>query len=144
VHAMNIAMAGTGQPEWNHTYNCCMRHLKDKTGHITSVYCLVITDDVSLGHPCCAVHDCKEPLIMSKHQYCPSYLGMKDKCAVMSCAVVADPGFWTCPKPGHQAAEDRFTECGKVMFQLKEPLVKTYKMRTVDAVASIHLPPKGS
>jgi hypothetical protein len=70
--------------------------------------------------------------------------GMKDKCAVVSCTVAADPGFRTCPKPGHRAAEDCFTEHGKAMFQLKEHLAKTYKMRTIDAVASIHLPPEGS
>ncbi|KAF8588323.1 hypothetical protein K439DRAFT_1276670, partial [Ramaria rubella] len=78
-----------------------------------------VTDGMSLGHPCCAVHDCKEALPMSKHHFCERHLSCMTICAVEVCSAVAESGFCTCSEPSHRAAETRYKEHGTAMFQLQ-------------------------
>ncbi|KZT04193.1 uncharacterized protein LAESUDRAFT_738004 [Laetiporus sulphureus 93-53] len=96
LHARNMLLASSGQedaPEALHS---------------------VVTDGVSIGHPCCAVHDCMQLLIMTKDtRYC-SVHAAKDK--------LADAGFMTCLLPSHCALESFKQLENKAMFQLKHCL----------------------
>ena len=117
-------MAGTGQLAWNHACDWCAQYVVGDNGKLVAVYWSVMTDGVSLGHPCCAVHDCKIPLTTNKHHYCPIHSSLSNLCVVVSCQALAMEGFKTCGDPQHWATEDRFTEWGKAMFLLKKRLVK--------------------
>ena len=57
IKACNFAMAGMGQPAWSHACNLCTKHVKDAQGDLIAADCLVVTDVISLGHPCCLVHN---------------------------------------------------------------------------------------
>ncbi|KAF8581266.1 hypothetical protein K439DRAFT_1515207 [Ramaria rubella] len=86
-------MAGTGQPEWNHACNLCTKHLLDEKGNIIAVYSTVVMDGISLGHPCCGIHDCKEPLALNADRYCQVHTDLSNKCAVVKCHANPDEGY---------------------------------------------------
>ncbi|KAF8576846.1 hypothetical protein K439DRAFT_1622535 [Ramaria rubella] len=119
IQACNLAMAGTGQPAWNHACNLCMKHIKDASGNFIRAYRSVVTDGISLGHPCCAVHDCKELLPTNKHRYCPQHAHLSSQCAVSTCHANIEAGFCTCGHPTHHTAEQHYSDHGSAMFQLK-------------------------
>lgn len=125
VEARNRALAGPGHPEWNHACLRCTHHIKDDTGQITAVYRSAVSDGISLGHPCCALHDCKIPLANNKHRYCPTHSSMRDECVVEACSALAIAPFHTCEIPSHRLAEERHLERSKAMFQLKHRLAKS-------------------
>ena len=126
VHTRNLEIAGTSQPEWNHACNQCTHHIRDEIGGIVGAYRSVFTDGISLGHPCCAIHDCKEPLVNSKHHFCPLHMAWADRCVVWGCLASAETPFHTCTDPAHRDAEQRYTKRGKAMFQLKQRLAKNF------------------
>ncbi|KAF9524704.1 hypothetical protein CPB83DRAFT_736234, partial [Crepidotus variabilis] len=78
-----------------------------------------ISDGISSGRPCCAVHDCKQPLESVKHHFCPPHRDKSQHCAVVHCDKKAEPGFRTCSLPNHRKCEESYVEQGKAMFQLK-------------------------
>ncbi|KIJ37994.1 hypothetical protein M422DRAFT_177245 [Sphaerobolus stellatus SS14] len=41
----------------------------------------VVTNSVTFCHPCCAVHDCVNPLLTDQHMYCTRHAEYKKKCA---------------------------------------------------------------
>ncbi|KAF8576463.1 hypothetical protein K439DRAFT_1664598 [Ramaria rubella] len=126
IEACNVAMTGTGQPEWNHACSLCTRHLKNEKGEITAVFRSVVTDGIAMGHPCCVVHDCKEPLPTNKYRYCNTHTDLSDQCAVSNCHSDRDPGFRTCTVRAHCDAEEQYEDRGKAMFQLKSRLADIY------------------
>ncbi len=82
--------------------------------------CSCITDGISIGHPCCAVHNCPNPLVMKKGvRYCQEHQIQEDHCSVLSCKSKASPGFRTCAKPTYRRLEDYLCLENKAMFQLK-------------------------
>ncbi|TFY52205.1 hypothetical protein EVJ58_g10145 [Rhodofomes roseus] len=122
LHARNARLAGPGQELWNHACDLCCWVSKDAGGSIRAVHS-VVTDGVTLGHPCCAVHDCKEPLRNSKGaRYCMVHVALENKCAVVECNQNAETGFATCSTAGHRALEDFKKLENKAMFQLKSRL----------------------
>lgn len=123
ITAHNIAMSGTGQPSWNHACHLCTKHLKDDHGNNIGVYRSVVTDGISLGHPCCTIHDCKEPL-RSNHDYCALHHDAQSKCAVVTCQEPAEEGFRTCVLPNHHMTEEHYLDHGREMLQLNWPLAK--------------------
>ena len=79
----------------------------------------VVVDGVTIGHPCCAIHDCKEPLPNSKARYCLSHKDEANKCRVSDCHSRASDGFETCSNSECRKAEQFRKASGKAMFQLK-------------------------
>jgi hypothetical protein len=48
---------------------------------------VVVTDGVTVGHPCCAIHNCFTALGNNRHQYCPEHAPLYDhKCAIIGCS----------------------------------------------------------
>ncbi|KAF8578628.1 hypothetical protein K439DRAFT_1247453, partial [Ramaria rubella] len=130
IQACKLAMAGTGQLAWNHTCNLCTKHVNDAPGQIVGAYQSVVTDGVSLGHPCCAIHNCKESLPTNKHHYCTTHANLSEQCAVSMCHANIKPSFWMCSIPTHHAAEECYSEQehGSAMFQLKHQNAKTHNL----------------
>ncbi|KAF8582316.1 hypothetical protein K439DRAFT_1647640 [Ramaria rubella] len=132
IEAWNAAMAGTGQPEWNHACNLCTKHILDQNSEIVGVYHAVVTDGISLGHPCCGVHNCKEPLSSNLDRYCQNHVDLSNKCAVVKCHADPGKGYRTCPMPSHRAAEEHYQARGKAMFQLRRRLAKNFRYNSDD------------
>ena len=140
LHTQNLCMAGTGQLEWNHACESCTKVFSSDTGlcelHLKSSKSIIIdtgdaiiavmhsavTDGVTLGHPCCAVHDCQEALSNNHQMFCNTHQSLQSQCSVEGCVTVVEPGFRTCIQPDHHALEEHYLERGKAMFQLKQRL----------------------
>ena len=96
----------------------------------------MVTDGVTVGRPCCSVHDCKESLASVKHHYCPRHTSLNDICVVEKCAAKANEGFQTCTKPTHRQVETYYRDQGKAMFQLKKRLERLQVSQTHDSIAT--------
>lgn len=79
-----------------------------------------VTDGVSIGHPCCAVHDCPNPLLSRKGaRYCMEHSAQEQQCAVLVCKASVEEGHKTCSDPEHRRLETWLDMQQKAMFQLK-------------------------
>jgi CxC6 like cysteine cluster associated with KDZ transposases len=62
-------------------------HRTESFGGLTGKVQLVVTDGVTLGHPCCmGALNCKNPLPNNKAIYCDDHSYMRTICAVVSCS----------------------------------------------------------
>lgn len=82
----------------------------------------VVTDGVTLGHPCCAEHDCPEPLISNRHHFCKKHTAFEGRCVVRDCANPRLESSQVCYLPEHQDIEKERKLRGKSQFQLKDRL----------------------
>lgn len=83
----------------------------------------VVTDGITLGHPCCAGDlDCKHLLPNNKAWYCVKHEYRSQQCAVMTCSNHITPGWKTCAEHDHRQCEAYYQMMGKAMFQLKSQL----------------------
>ena len=82
-----------------------------------------VTDGVSLGHPCCSVHDCKVPLAKQMDRFCPLHSSLAEVCAVEGCSQKCERPFKTCSDTVHWAFEERKQSQKKAMNQLRAALV---------------------
>ena len=96
----------------------------------------MVTDGVTIGRPCCAVHDCKDPLPTVKHRYCQKHSDLAKLCAIVSCNAKAEVGFRTCATPEHRKLEVYRHQQGKAMFQLKHRLQRLKVSQTHDSLAT--------
>ena len=81
---------------------------------------VVVMDGITLGHPCCAEHNCKIPLTSSRDRYCPKHASKNAECVVDSCGRSVRDGKHTCDNPVHQEVEHINCEHGQSRFQLQE------------------------
>lgn len=77
-----------------------------------------------MGHPCCAVHDCKLPLRSHGDRFCRTHRLLEAQCAIEECGREREAGFRTCEDPGHRALETNYFAKGTAMFQLRARLRK--------------------
>lgn len=93
-----------------------------------------VTDGITLGHPCCGVHDCKEPLRSQRAHHCETHRDNDSKCAVIDCTNDASPKHATCENPEHRGLETSGVEAHTAMFQLRRRLerLKIYHPEDVD------------
>ena len=80
----------------------------------------VVMDGITIGRPCCGVHDCKESLPSQRARYCPKHAGLDAFCVVVGCTTQAEPKFQTCSEPTHRALED--TSGRSALFVLRRRL----------------------
>ncbi|KIJ47694.1 hypothetical protein M422DRAFT_163649, partial [Sphaerobolus stellatus SS14] len=100
----NMQMVGPGQPEWNHACSGCTKLYKNSDGTAEALRSTV-TDGVTLGHSCCAYHDCKEPLPTNRHIFCQIHQDLYNQCAVTDCTSPVEKGYRTCADPSHRSLE---------------------------------------
>ena len=84
----------------------------------------VVTDGITIGHPCCGEHDCKLLLKSQRDWYCPKHqaMGYKRHSAVTDCTQDVKGHHQTCDTPEHRALETRGVESHTAMFQLHRRL----------------------
>lgn len=73
----------------------------------------VVTDGVTLGHPCCNVDDCKEPLAKVTDEYCHLHIDNGSRCCVKGCVMPREPKFRTCVIREHREEESRRKTLGR-------------------------------
>ncbi|KIM20415.1 hypothetical protein M408DRAFT_82038, partial [Serendipita vermifera MAFF 305830] len=56
----------------------------------------VVLDGITLGHPCCAVYNCKLPLPTNQSHYCEAHHTKERECSINGCSNAAKMGFKTC------------------------------------------------
>ncbi|KZT46451.1 hypothetical protein CALCODRAFT_422753, partial [Calocera cornea HHB12733] len=81
-----------------------------------------VTDGVTIGHPCCAVHNCHEPLPTIAARYCSTHDHLNHICAVRGCTAPIQPGGRTCNTPDHIQLQEMHEAKGKAMFNLARRL----------------------
>lgn len=97
----------------------------------------VVVDGITVGHPCCGVHNCSMPLENLKDRFCISHKEYERKCAVVDClATIHEEKFQTCSDPVHREYELRVCEQGKAMFQLCDRLRRVRTSQTHDALSA--------
>ncbi|KZV90926.1 hypothetical protein EXIGLDRAFT_592899, partial [Exidia glandulosa HHB12029] len=124
LHFRNSAMAGTGQPQWAHACNSCMKLKRDPNGRLYRQSACVV-DGVSITHSCCGFKSaaglpCKTPLARPMDRFCPEHASRLEFCAVKGCSNACEIGFKSCSAPDHRQQELKLTAKGKSMFELKE------------------------
>lgn len=98
----------------------------------------VVTDGVTLGHPCCNVHNCPEPLPTNRVKHCRTHSHLEAQCAVIECTAPRAPRSLVCTLPEHHALEVARRILGSSQFQLKE------RLRRQGAVVASSSIPAGS
>ena len=96
----------------------------------------VVVDGVTVGHPCCAEHDCHYSLKSSRDRYCSYHAHLSNRCVVVSCNTPAEDHFKTCSDPDHRALETKYNMAAKAMFQLRRRLERVNSSQTHDALAT--------
>jgi hypothetical protein len=101
-----------------------------------------VCDGDTIGHPCCAVHSCKNPLVNHQHKFCTEHTYLSLQCAVTDCPTPHEHGYRTCAKPNHRALETSYFKHGKALFQLHALLKKAGISTLVDSApkepSSVH------
>ena len=130
LRARNLRFRAHGQPELRHYCNKCLRVYQNGK----KVWVVVI-DGVTVGSPCCSIHNCKIPLENNRHRFCPIHAAQNFICSIVGCdsPVVAESR--TCSDPNHQEVERIHRERGQARFQLKERLQRARVAHPNDAVA---------
>jgi hypothetical protein len=95
----------------------------------------VVIDGVTVGRPCCGVHNCKDPLPTNRHRFCVEHQDLANVCAIVGCDQPIVAGKRTCNDSVHQDIERIHTERGQAQFQLQERLKRARVAHPNDAVA---------
>lgn len=87
----------------------------------------VVTDGVTIGHPCCGVQDCKEKLLSQRARFCPSHSNLEQQCSIIGCTNEARPGHKSCSLISHQSLEQTVQEAQSALFQLRQRLERQHR-----------------
>lgn len=117
LHSQNLRFCLQGQPELRHYCHKCLCRYGDN-----KVWVIVI-DGVTVGHPCCAIHNCKTPLKNNHDRFCPIHAAHNDICAIIGCDLPTTHDSQVCSRFAHQEIERIHQERGQARFQLKERLL---------------------
>lgn len=103
------------------------------TGKVRSV----VTDGVTLGHPCCVgALNYENPLPNNQAIYCDDHNHKKNECAVVLCKERVEPGYKTCNNVDHRTCEDYYAKMGKGMFQIKTRLERNKRSQTSSVMSN--------
>ena len=83
----------------------------------TDYYCsgakkisVVVIDGVTIGHPCCAIHNCHVPLSNNRHRYCDNHIDNQNIYGIVGCSEKVAPNKRTCLIAEHQTIEKVHSE----------------------------------
>ena len=134
----NATMVGPGQEHWSHACDlCCMKkeiegRLCECTVHFSHADFIdisqdtiraVVMDGVTVGRPCCSVHDCQGHLPSQQARFCSDHVALDHQCAVVGCENANKGDFKTCAIESHRTLEKVGTEARSALFQLRKRLV---------------------
>ncbi|KIJ57565.1 hypothetical protein HYDPIDRAFT_104097, partial [Hydnomerulius pinastri MD-312] len=120
--ARNKEMEGIGQEAYLHACDRCFI-VEDSAGQRRKVQ-VAVCDGNTIGHPCCARHDCKVPLDNLRQRHCPIHQHFDGSCAVDACGASHSPGFRTCGIKEHRDVEEAYFRPASALFQLRARLKK--------------------
>ncbi|KAI0311591.1 hypothetical protein OF83DRAFT_1068546 [Amylostereum chailletii] len=109
----NKLMVGPGQEYWDHVCDLCCK-VKVIDGKPP-----VVTDGITIGRPCCSVHDCQGDLPSQQARFCLAHSAKIEECAVDGCTASVEQGYRTCPEEQHRKLEALGDEGHTAMFQLR-------------------------
>ncbi|KAG6822800.1 hypothetical protein H0H92_012529, partial [Tricholoma furcatifolium] len=127
VQARNARIRLYGQPEIRHLCAKCVRIYRDENGKIDKVTWAVVTDGVTVGRPCCGVHNCHKSLMSNRHRFCPDHESLSLVCAIVGCDRAVQSGSKACDTKEHQEIKQVHVERGQAAFQLKERLLRAQR-----------------
>ncbi|KAG2144417.1 uncharacterized protein EDB93DRAFT_1070419, partial [Suillus bovinus] len=85
-----------------------------------SKYLVVVTDGVTVRHPCCAIYNCHAPLNNNRDHFCPAHTATHGcKCVIIACSNDALVKSKVCHLSEHQAVECTYQLHGQSCFQLQ-------------------------
>jgi hypothetical protein len=97
---------------------------------------VVVVDGVTVGHPCCTVHNCFEPLETQRNRFCKSHEATEGRvCAIKGCTQLHQKDACVCSDPEHVEAERIHVERGQARFQLKDRLERARVSHPNDRIA---------
>lgn len=128
IHACNLHICLYSQEELCHyCTKYTVLHDDDNNGAPDQKFSVVVTDGVTVGHQCCGIHNCHEPLANNHDRFYPDHLLTHlCICAIVNCERSVTPSTRTCDDPTHQAIEKAYTQCSQAHFQLQEHLQRAY------------------
>ena len=134
MHSRNLRFRLYHQPESRHYCSKCMRIYTGPEGPV--IVWVVVIDGITIGHPCCLVHNCFVPLPNNRQRYCTVHAASHDaQCAIIGCTAHVMTGRRTCSDPTHQAVETLHHDRGQARFQLKERLARALVAHPQDSSA---------
>ncbi|KAI0078139.1 hypothetical protein K474DRAFT_1594658 [Panus rudis PR-1116 ss-1] len=113
----NSLMVGPGQEQWAHICKRCCA-VQEVDGMIRAV----VTDGVTIGRPCCGVHDCQGRLPTQQHRYCREHEEMEKQCCIIGCTANVEDGHQTCSDEMHRSLEGTHDITKTALFQLRNRL----------------------
>jgi len=85
---------------------------------------VIVTDGITIGHPCCGVAHCDKPLDNSKERFCEGHKNQENICSIIGCNKRTMPNSLTCPIPKHCAMEKQRSASNKGFFTLRHRLTR--------------------
>ena len=115
---------------------CCFVHGILRAHYFAGSFRAVVTDGITLGRPCCKVHNCTRPLPSNRAHFCIEHASKKKTCVVNDCRNQTPDGYQTCNIPAHRELEDRRKERGKAFFQLCQRLQRHNTSQLSDSMSA--------
>ncbi|PPQ87552.1 hypothetical protein CVT26_010631, partial [Gymnopilus dilepis] len=124
LQARNARMEGFGLEEYTHACNLCYIVFLDDEGNLVKIQAAACNGHTT-GHPCCAVHGCKEPLLTLRQRFCATHTYLNNICAVTDCQLPIESRHLTCGSPDHRVLENAYFQQGKALSRLRKCLNNT-------------------
>ncbi|KDQ05857.1 hypothetical protein BOTBODRAFT_60845 [Botryobasidium botryosum FD-172 SS1] len=119
LEAQNKQMEGTGQEYWAHACDICLKLSKNSHGDTVKMQAAV-SDGDTIGHYCCGVRNCRNPLPSMRAFWCHEHASMADLCVVKGCGRPRVLPHRTCSD--HHTVEKQYHARGNSLFVLRNRL----------------------
>jgi hypothetical protein len=156
IRVRNQRMRLYSQPVVRHYCNKCTRFNRDGKFFFFEFYVMssthptywhtitgnkkisvVVIDGVTIGHPCCGIHNCQIPLSSNRNRFCDDHKGNASICSIVGCSAPITSGdAMTCDNPDHRAVEKLHRERGQSRFQLQQRLERARIVHPNDALGT--------
>lgn len=123
LNKRNVRFAYNERKVWSHACEDCLKYttrpdgspgmlqFRFLEGFLTcacpAYISAVVTDGVTVGHPCCAVLNCQNDLEHGCDRHCPHHSQNSAICAIDGCSALAGTQFVTCADPQHRLWEEK-------------------------------------
>jgi len=112
--------------------------------HFPEMVRAIVSDGITIGHPCCSVAHCTEPLEnVKRDRFCPGHQYRLDVCAIEDCEVEVLTGHLTCGNPTHRKLEEKRRLRNAANFQMRPQLQRTTVSNPPDEEATQSLQADG-
>lgn len=86
----------------------------------------IVSDGITIGHPCCNVAHCSEELEHKRKRFCPGHEYLQDTCSIEGCSRPIQPGAMACDIPEHYSIWRKYQSRNGANFQLKGRLERKH------------------